>query len=433
MSPGVLTAERAEALVGELDRRGVALISSWEPGRRKESLEEALPVARAQKKRGLPVSINANACLYSLFNGDPATAHIDAAGKPFWDTSFEGKKDMGCPFTLEERRKEIRERISFFIEAYHRQGLPVDFLFADWEIDGPLEWNGAWESSRKCRRCREQLPGLDDFAVFQKAMREMRGRLQKEIFSDPVRARYPGALVGNYAVYPHDGTRYWFDYFENRGESPATVKDRKAPYRRWAREFEFTGYTMAMPVLYPWSWTWDWYDFPVPDYRWFYNLLLEASSAGKSTPPGMPLIPFVHWHLTVPPTPPDPRIVSIRSEAYQELLWHALLRGADSFFLWCLPEENEEEIRLVHTVWAEAQQYGEFLDKGIPVVFDVPGQPGTVLSALQLDRRVLVRRTDFLSSRAPAELNLGGKKISIASDPGRCRIYSLDSAGDRTR
>jgi hypothetical protein len=27
-------------------------------------------------------------------------------------------------------------------------------------------------------------------------------------------SRFPGVLVGNYVVYPHNGFRYWYDYFE---------------------------------------------------------------------------------------------------------------------------------------------------------------------------------------------------------------------------
>ncbi len=122
MDPGDLTDRQAEELERELDRRGVGLVCAWKPGKVEESLKSALPVARAQTKLGLPVNVNANACLYSFFNGDERTAHIDDEGKPFWDTSFGGKKDMGCPFALEHRRDEIRNRIVTFAEAYHRAG-----------------------------------------------------------------------------------------------------------------------------------------------------------------------------------------------------------------------------------------------------------------------------------------------------------------------
>ena len=54
-----------------------------------------------------------------------------------------------------------------------------------------------------------------------------------------------------------------------------------------------------------------------------------------------------------------------------------LLRGTDSFFLWCMEPENVKEVELLHPVWAAAQAYGAFLDKGTPVNFEVPGTPGS--------------------------------------------------------
>ncbi|MHC4682599.1 MAG: hypothetical protein ACYTEK_28440, partial [Planctomycetota bacterium] len=90
------------------------------------------------------------------------------------------------------------------------------------------------------------------------------------------------------------------------------------------------------------------------------------------------------------------------------MLWHALLRGTDTFFLWCRAEQAAKESRLVHEVYAEAQQYGPFLSEGTPVNFDVPKRPGTVISGLELDGRVLVRRTDFGQSlEGPVPVRVG--------------------------
>ncbi|GAG18662.1 unnamed protein product, partial [marine sediment metagenome] len=84
-SPGGVDDQRAEQIVKVLNERGVGLISSWRPGakQREKSLSDALQIARIQTRLGLRVNVNANACLYSFFNGDPRTAHIDEAGKPF--------------------------------------------------------------------------------------------------------------------------------------------------------------------------------------------------------------------------------------------------------------------------------------------------------------------------------------------------------------
>jgi len=427
-NPGDLDDQTAEHLVRELDRRGIGLIASWSPAKREESLSQALPIARAQKKLGLRVNVNANACMYRFFNGDERTAHVDAQGKPFWDESFDTRgrpHHMGCPFTLDLRKDAIREQVEWFAQAYQEAGLPIDFLFADWEIDGPLEVNRAHEASQRCRRCSEAIAHVDNFLEFQRVLREMRSELQRYALAEPILSRFPDALVGNYAIYPHNGFRYWYDYFEHFVEGQPHVADQGAKYRHWANDFAGTGYTFAMPVVYTWYPTYGWYDFENTDYRWFYNMLLVATNACKHTPQGVPIISFVHWHTTAPPEEPDPGVKQLSPEAYQELLWHMLLRGTDALFLWCPRDEDAEEIRLVHEVYAAAQEYGEFLEKGTPIGLDVPKRPGTVVSGLLLDNRVLVRRTDFGDLREPVTIRVGRTELPVSPAPGRCDVLSL--------
>ncbi|MDP2982065.1 MAG: hypothetical protein Q8O92_01890 [Candidatus Latescibacter sp.] len=424
MDPGPLDDVSAEALVRELDRRRIGLVSSWSPKNREKTLSQGLTIARAQKKLGLLVNINATNCLSSFFNGDERTAHRDSKGNPFWDTSF-GSQKIGCPFTLDFRRAPIREQVEYFARAYKEAGLDVGFVFADWEIDGPLEFNRAWEASKNCRICRDHIKKIDQFPAFQKAVRTLRSEMQRDVFADPIRSRFPRALVGNYAVNPHDGYRYWYDYFEYYVDGQPCRTDQQAKYRNWYPEFPLTGYTFAMPVVYTWYPIYSWYDFEDSDYRWFYALLLEASSVGKSTPANVPIISFVHWHTTSPPEKSDPLVKQFSAGRYQELLWHMLLRGTDTFFLWCPKDEAPEEVKLLHEVYAAAQQYGEFWEKGTPVSFEVPKKPGAVVSGLRLGNRVLVRRTDFTASEAPVVVKVGVKKLSIPAARGMCQILEL--------
>ncbi len=102
-----------------------------------------------------------------------------------------------------------------------------------------------------------------------------------------------------------------------------------------------------------------------------------------------------------------------------------LLRGTDTFFIWCGRQDAQKETQLVHQVYAEAQQYGEFLSKGTPINFNVPKQPGTVISGLKLGSRVLVRRTDFKENDSPVVITVDGAKIKVPTIPGRCQIISL--------
>ena len=423
MDPGPLDDKTAEELVKMLNERGVGLISSWDPRSRQKSLARSSTIAKAQKKLGLRVNINATGCLYSFFNGDERTAHIDDNGKPFWDNSF-GKKNMGCPFALDFRTPLIREQAEFFVKEYKKTGLVIDFIFADWEIDGPIEFNKAHAASKRCRRCRQNINKIDDFDEFQKVLRKLRCQLQRRAYAEPVKLYFPYALIGNYGVYPHNGFRYWYDYYEYYVYGQPYKTDRKARYRRWYREFPETGYTFAMPVVYPWGRIFDWYDYTDTDYRWFYNLLLVASNAGEHTFAEIPIISFVHWH-TIESKSSIGKAKQFSEDKYQELLWHMLLRGTDTFFLWCGRQEAPKEIQLVHQVYAEVQQYGQFLSEGIPINFNVPKQPGTVISGLKLENSVLVRRTDFKENDSPVEIIVDDVKIKVPAAPGLCQIISL--------
>lgn len=423
MDPGELDVATADYLVKELDRRGIGLICSWSPEKREETLGRALVIARAQKKLGLRINVNANECLHHFFNGDELTAHIDNNGKPFFDYSFGEKHKMGCPFTLDIRKDAIREQVEYFVKVYKAEGLSVDFIFADWEIDGPLEVNGAWEASKNCTRCRAHIKNIDDFMEFQKMMREMRSYLQYYVFSEPVLSQFPDALVGNYALYPHDGYRYWYDYFEYYADGHPYKGDQRAKHRKWYNDFPMTGYTFAMPVVYSLHMSVSWFDFDNPDYRWFYNLLLQVSSVGKNTPISIPIISFVNGASRNKDNSKD--FTKFKEEHYRELLWHMLLRGVDTLFMWCGKADDAYETRVVHEVYAEAQEYGEFIEKGVPISFEVPRKPGTVVSGLMLGDRVLIRRTDFGDSHEPVRILAGTKTLSIPYKPGACQIISL--------
>lgn len=413
----------AEILVRELDKRGIALVSSWNMKNREESLSRGMAIARAQKKLGLKVNIEATSLLYSFFDGSDSTAHVDENGKLFFDESFGAGRKMGCPFTLDSRKLEIRERVEYFLKRYREEGLPVGFIFADWEVDGPLEVNHAYEASRKCARCCQNLGAGFSFEKFQKTIREMRSYLQQYVFSGPVRSYFPDALVGNYAVYPNDGYRYWYDYFEFYNPIQPCKTEQKATYRKWVNDFPLTGYTAAMPVVYPWKDIFGWYDFENTDYRWFYNMLLNASNAGRSTPVNIPIISFVHWHTIQGAA--DPGIPQMSRHAYRELLWHMLFRGTDTFFMWSMKEEFPQEVSLVQEVYAQGLQYKEFLQKGWPVTFDISDKPGTVISGLALDDRVLIRRTDFGTDHSPVRILIGTKAVTVEYAPEICKVFKL--------
>jgi len=417
----------AEQTVKDLGDRGVSVISNWQhhPKRREQYMKNALRTAAFQRKLGLPVVTFANPLLHRFFNGDPETAHIDEDGNPFFDMSFSSRVKIGCAFSVKHRYVEIEGRVEDYVKAYKEADMPLDIVFADWEIDGPIEWNEGWAHCKRCKRCRENIKNIEDFTEFQKALRTIRSEMQRVCYAEPIKKAYPNVLVGNYAVNPHDGWRYWYDYFEKEPTEGMDFRmDQRCPVRRWFDEYPLTGFTYANPTVYTWYRTYDWYDFKNPDYRWFYNLLMVATNTCRNTPRETPVIAFVHWHTTAPPKDAKP-VPQFSEEKYQELLWHMLLRGTDSFAMWCVDAELAKETRLVHEVYAESLKYREFLDKGEPIGFDVPKTEGPVVSGLRLGNEVLVIRSDFTDDREPVKIKVGQATLEVPRSEGTPEIVRI--------
>lgn len=416
---------RAIEVLKQLDARGIALTVDWHPQDKESSLAEGLRIAALQKQLGLDVNVNATSCLLAFFNGDERTAHVDADRRPFFDDSFDPNVKMGCPFALEFRYPVIKEQVEYFLRGYAARKLDIDFIFADWEIDGPIEWNGAWECSKRCRRCRERIRPIDDFRTFQRELRLIRSDMQRVVFAENVLRYFPKARVGNYGVYPDDGYRYWYDYFEKPVAGAPFKADQKAQYRDWFPEFERTKYTFAMPVVYTWYPIFDWYTFDDADYRWFYNMLLTGSTVAPHRKGNVPIITFVHWTTTAPPPKPDAHVKQFSPARYQDLLRHLLLRGHDGLFLWCQEAELPEEIRLVHEVYADSLSQRRFFESGKPVTFDVPTKPGPIVSGVRLGDEVLVWRTEFGMDRAPITLKVDGSRVIVPSVDGHWQALKL--------
>ena len=57
--------ELQEAIIRELDHRGIAMIATWNCEDKETSLAKSLRIARIQQKLSLPVVVNANPCMYN--------------------------------------------------------------------------------------------------------------------------------------------------------------------------------------------------------------------------------------------------------------------------------------------------------------------------------------------------------------------------------
>ena len=91
-----------------------------------------------------------------------------------------------------------------------------------------------------------------------------------------------------------------------------------------------------------------------------------------------------------------------------------------------------DEVRPVHQVYAASLQYREFLDNGRPVLFAVPPQPGTVISALQLGNRLLVRRTDFVASDEEVPITVDEEVLPVPRKDGQCTLIMLNERNGAT-
>ena len=412
----------AKQFLLDLDARGLALCAHPRPGN-DESMASSLRLSRLQQELGLEVGVHASRAMYTFFNGDEDTAHVAANGVPFFDDSF-GSRKMGCPFRLDQRKDEIKAQFRALLEPYKEAGITIDFSYLDWEIDGPIEWNAAWDHSKRCQVCRENIPDIDDFYAFQAALRKIRCDLQRECCVEVMQEYYPDILICNYSVYPQSGVRYWYDYYEELPPDAPFFRDQEAKYRPWYHEFDPAGYTFANPVVYTWYATWSWYPrWDNDDYRWFYNLLKVGTNAGSHTPQDIPLVTWLHWHTTAPPAD-APEVPQMSEWAYQELIWHLYLRGSDGLMMWCTPEETTEEIRLITEVMDGMFAHREFIGDGRPVMFNVPNKPGTVVSGLRLGDRLLVRRTDFSDNQQPIRGVVDGRIVEVRRRDGE--TYEID-------
>jgi hypothetical protein len=67
----------------------------------------------------------------------------------------------------------------------------------------------------------------------------------------------------------------------------------------------------------------------------------------------------------------------------------------------------------------------EFIGQGEPVMFNVPSEPGTVVSGLRLGDRLLVRRTDFGDNQEAVRGVVDGRIVEIPRRDGETWVMDL--------
>ncbi len=410
-----LPEQQIREYLNQLIERNIVVFTKWYIP--KEGIEvgikESIKIDKIKKGLNYPIAIDATSVVHRFFDGSEETGHIDEKGKIFFDMSFSSNVKIGCPFKIEKKYDVIKERLEKFLKAYKQEGIEIKYWAIDWEIDGPIEWNSAWENSKKCVICRKNIKNIENFDQFQNVIRKKRADLQREVFVNTVKKYFPDCLIGNYAVNPHDGYRYWWDYFEKEVEGATYQRKHNALFRKWFDEFRYSGYTIAMPVIYTWFRFFNDYNFEEKEYRWFYPLLKEGTSVGKNTPKNIPIISFVHWQTVEKPKQLPSDFTPLSREKYKELLWHLLFRRFDTFCLWSPLNEIAEEIKVLYEVYVESFKYNDFILKGEPIFWDVPEEPDSVISGLKLKNKLLIIRSDFSEKKEIIIIKVDNKKIEI--------------------
>lgn len=413
--PTNLSEEEIRNYIIKLKERNIIVFTRWQIPKEgiEKGIKEAIRIDKIKKELDYIISIDATNIVHMFFDGSENTGHIDEKGNIFFDFSFSKNVKMGCPFRIEVRYNVIKERLEKFLREYKNEGIEIKYWAVDWEIDGPIEWNSAWENSKRCVLCKENIKDINNFDKFQEVIRKKRADLQREVFVETVQKYFPKCFIGNYAVNPHDGYRYWWDYFEKEVEGATYQRKHNALHRKWFDEFKYSGYTMAMPVIYTWYRFFNDYKFKEKEYRWFYPLLKEGTSVGKNTPQNIPIVSFVHWQTVLKPKELPVDFFPLSREKYKELLWHLLFRNFDTFCLWSPLDEMADEIKVLYEVYSESFKYNDFIINGEPIFWEIPEEPEPVISGLKLKDKLLIIRSDFKERKEKIKIKIDKKEIEI--------------------
>lgn len=318
--------------------------------------------------------------------------------------------------------------ISEKLDLIHAEGIDVTGVFLD-EEGLPHPWNGIYEATRVANDCASKYPPgvLDNWDSFAAWTYELRARIFDEVFVAPTEARWPRAVVGNYADY------------ELRPEHQAAA----GPWTD--RTINHLGtMDVQMPALYANG---------LNERRWlpdeakrtpkavdrvhFTLCLARVSLAGLNKRPGTRLIPYLGRKVG---DVPGEQVVGMSSAAFRELARHGLLRGTDTFFLFgpahadrqATPEDRRvalESFEDVRVAYDEALSFREFLDSGEPMTFAYPKMPAsvedwpggadpvTVWSGLRLEDRCLIRAFTMEDEEPELEIEpWPGVKVKVRAE-----------------
>jgi hypothetical protein len=317
------------------------------------------------------------------------------------------------------------------MEQYRAAGLTVAGVFYDFE-GFPHPWNGVYDAQRTCPRCAAHYPpgALDSEENFIRYVYDLRSRVLSVAMADPVLAVFPHALVGNYDEWVSTAR---VPYLDNGGAAlpPRTLGRLNAIMPRvyasaWYLHQFFPELTPQPPSRGGRGGGGKAAGTPVSQEQAdpiYFNLLLNTiSTTNANKQPGQVSVPFLARE-----DPFDPlqtggqRFGPGMSHAYyRELVWHALLRGTDGFYLYALGMPNSgvpageawATIEDTRAVYDRVLGYRDLLDHGQVLSYQRhdPRYRGAVWSGLRGQDRCLLR---------VFHVGPGEARVRVEAFPGR--------------
>ena len=303
------------------------------------------------------------------------------------------------------------------LQPFKDAGIPLAAVWFDDECL-PHPWNGCYEAQRASAECRKHYPAgvMDNFAAFRKWADAFRFDLFTKGAAEPVKAMFPGVLVGEYGD-EVSGTdkRYGLDVqmpsaYANTCDLPRAFKDRQVTQ-------------------------------PAADLFYFRQLLEIVSRASAKVIAGKLSMPYISRFVV--DNPDEKYRFPMSQDVYRELVRHVWLRGADGLYLFNLgypttpqtvtAEFSFQSVEDARSVTDELLAHREFLDKGAAMTFAVPKavDAEAVWSGRRLPGgRCLVRAVSLGKDDSRVRVGVA-EGVAVELDAPRSgATYVISAAGD---
>jgi hypothetical protein len=255
-------------------------------------------------------------------------------------------------------------------------------MFDDESLPNP--WNGAYEAQQNPLLAQFYPAGtLSSFPQFENYVLALRTQYEQQIMVAPVHALWPNAYIGNFNEADSSSANPW--YASNGTVMPARTLGTN---------------TVSLPGAYAGSrelllYT-STYTQANADHYYLRYLLRTVTSALQNRQPGTRDIPFLSQiDNAASPLPANDQL-GMSTAAFQELLRHVWMRGADAQMIFTYTASAAlalPQVEAARSVFDELLGYGAFLTSGTPMNLGVPsiGTTGPIWSGLKLGNQCLIR------------------------------------------